>query len=78
MKEKGWKTLAIIFISLFVLETIGIIFLINLGNSTIDKKNECIAECMNFGEDATYSFNMYDNICECYIGNELAKTKYIR
>ncbi|KKM88832.1 hypothetical protein LCGC14_1254880, partial [marine sediment metagenome] len=38
----GWKVTAIIFIILFILETVFFIGILSIGFSEIDKENQCI------------------------------------
>ncbi|KKM10463.1 hypothetical protein LCGC14_1721800, partial [marine sediment metagenome] len=38
----GWKLTAIIFIVLFILETVFFIGILSIGFSEIDKENQCI------------------------------------
>ena len=45
MKPETWKTLALIFIILFTIETLTFIFLYRTGAEEIRKENECIFEC---------------------------------
>jgi len=73
----GWKITAIIFISLFVLQTMIFIGLLSMGLSIIYKENQCGMECSNFNDESSYLYDMDSNICECYINNEVVKSMYI-
>lgn len=73
----GWKLTAIVFIVLFILETILFISIIVIGFSQIDKENQCI---YNVCEDESYDSYTYDDvtsICECYTNGELIKMEYL-
>ena len=84
VKEEGdklrmanlWKTTAIIFIILFLIETIGVIFLFQLGMETIEKENECAYNICN--EYDSYAFDSYNNMCYCYENHEIVYEQFIR
>jgi len=67
-RSNGWKTLAIIFITLFILETVGVIYLINLGQKEINKDTDCSFLCKNKNYDA---YQYADSICYCYLDGEV-------
>ena len=60
----GWKITAIIFIILFVLETISVAWMITIGLQQNDKEKECsISVCGNGG----YVSYIYEaDVCHCY------------
>lgn len=61
MKDK-WKTIAIIFIILFVIETTYVIWEVNVYFNEVDKKNECYYDICNGYPDAYYEAD----VCTCY------------
>ena len=68
--SKSWKVLAIIFIILFAVETLGVAYLITTGLKIQDKQERCsINICGNLKADAYYDAN--DNTCYCYQGEEV-------
>jgi hypothetical protein len=77
MKMTNWKTIAIIFIVLFTLETAFMVWAVYISVREEQRTNDCYYNfCGNY-PDALY----YDGICECYeydvMGNPvIAKTKY--
>jgi hypothetical protein len=74
MKQKGWKITAIIFIILFVLETLFLIWAWNLANKSITGENECgYNVCKDYD-----SYQFYNSMCYCYLDNELAYQEYIK
>lgn len=71
----GWKITAIIFIILFILQTILFVGIIYLGYKEISKESEC---SVNICKD--YDAYIYDStyqICYCYKDGEVAHTKYL-
>lgn len=72
---RGWKTLAILFIILFTLETVIVIGLYKIGAAVINNETKCANEiCMNGDYD---SYTYQDNTCICYKDDEVAYTKYM-
>lgn len=80
----GWKLTAIIFIVLFVVETIFLVYAFNLGNSMIENENKCIVNVCGF--DATtglsdisdaFAYDEYNEICYCYKDDVLVKQEYL-
>ena len=73
--SRGWKITAIIFITLFILETIAVTCLIGTGLNETIKKDECRVNVCR-GYDSFY----YDYMggCFCYQENEIVKQEIIR
>lgn len=70
-KINGWKIVAIIFIVLFVLETIGVIWLLQIGTKEIDNRTKCSNEICS---DSSYdSFSYANGICQCYSSGKVSK-----
>lgn len=79
MKHTTWKTLAIIFGILFILETCFIIFSVKISIDEENKTHECYYDVCEEYPDAWYD----DGICYCYDydseGNlEVERTKSLR
>ena len=76
MDKKGWKTIAIIFIVLFILETILIIYSFNLGVGMIERENDCAYNiCADY---ETYYYDDYEQLCYCFIDGEIEHQEYIK
>lgn len=75
--KNGWKITAIIFIVLFVLETILVIGLMKLGTDYIEKENECSYNICGDDIYTAYYYDSYDGACYCYQGDKIALTKWI-
>ena len=74
MKINGWKLTAIIFIALFILETIAFIGIASIGMTINQQETECANDiCQNYE-----AFQYYDSTCYCYMNNEIAYTKYMK
>ena len=74
--QNVWKLIAIIFIVLFILETIGVIYVTNVGLNVINNEKECSYNtCKDY--DAYY-FDSYEGICYCYRGTEITKQEFIK
>jgi len=59
---KGWKTLAIIFIILFTLETLYVVWSVSLALEEEKKTNECYYDICSDTVEAYYELDM----CTCY------------
>ena len=70
-----WKIVAIIFISLFILENLLFVWLLNVGTKLVEEENEC---AINTCADYDSYFYDDDGTCYCYRGDELAYQKYLR
>ena len=78
MEKDTWKALAIIFIFLFVLESIILVCAWNSGTQMIENENTCSMNiCGNDRYDA-YFYDDYDEICYCYTNNEITYSEYLR
>ena len=73
----GWKLTAIIFIVLFILETVFFIGILSIGFSEIDKENQCIYNVCSSPIYNSYTYYDYEGICECYTNGILKKTEYL-
>jgi len=60
--ENKWKTIAIVFIILFIIENMFIGYMIYLGNEDIKKETECLWDICGEHPYAEY----LDNVCYCY------------
>jgi len=75
MEKKGWKILAIVFIILFILETLLVGWLLSLGSSMIEDENECsINICSDYEK---YYYDSSGKICYCFTDGEIAYTEFI-
>ena len=75
MEKTGWKITAIVSISLFLLETLLFVWLVNMGTADIEKDNECsINVCADY---ETYYYDTYNGICYCYTNHEVEYQEYM-
>ena len=79
-KNDHWKTIAIIFITLFVLETILVIWFISLGISMNNRETECSVNiCGEVENTVSYQYDDYDQMCYCVdSNNEVIKQQFIK
>jgi hypothetical protein len=69
----GWKVTAIIFIILFILETLAFVGLLKIGYDEITNENKC---SMNVCADYdSYQYNT--GICYCFDNGEIALQEYL-
>lgn len=66
---KGWKTIAIILIIVLVIENLLFFWVFSVGTDIINKEFEC-GEVICLGYEA-YLYNSVDEICSCYVNNEI-------
>ncbi len=71
-KSNGWRTLAIIFFILLVLETLFIVWAFQVGSQDIENENQC---SINVCADAD-SYSYVDGLCECYSNNKVYHSFY--
>jgi|26BtaG_2_1085354.scaffolds.fasta_scaffold01804_6 hypothetical protein len=76
MKTNKWKTIAIVFICLFLITFFGSLALYKAGIDSIERETECTTICFNKGE--SYYFDYFDNICYCYQDEEIIYQKVIK
>ncbi len=72
MKEQSlvWKILAMIFISLFIIETIFVVWVWVIGSKAISQENKCASICGTDERYGIYSYDVYVNMCYCVTPNE--------
>jgi len=70
-----WKTIGIVFIALFVIETLLISWVVIEGNQSIEKETECAVNICS--EADSYYFDYYEEVCYCYQENELYYMEYM-
>ena len=82
MKDTTWKTLAIVFIILFILETLFWIWIVNIGKEIIEiedreieRKNICAVNICGGGEYDFYNYE--DGLCSCYVGTEIKFSEFV-
>lgn len=79
MENSTWKTLAIVFIILFTIETLYLIFSFTIYFNEEDKMNQCFYEICEDNVEAYYEYG----VCTCYDWNEnlgkyeINKTEYL-
>ena len=76
MEKGAWKTIAIIFIIIFILQTSLVILIVKIALNDIAKEDEC---SINVCSDSdAYKFDTYESMCYCYKNGELDKQQFIR
>lgn len=74
-----WKIVAVIFIVLFVLETVAFIWFFSFGTRVLSNDVECSVNICGQMEGVTsYIYDSYESICYCYSGDEIVKEQYLR
>lgn len=78
-QQTNWKTIAIVFITLFVLQSLLGIFLIVIGELDYQKETECaINVCDQLNDSTSYVYDYYEHICYCYnADDEIIKQEFI-
>ena len=75
MEKQGWKITAIVFISLFVVETLIMGYLIQTGLESIENENIC---AFDICEDSdSYYYDIYEEVCYCYDYNMLGELEVV-
>lgn len=85
IKKNIWRTVAIIFIALAVLEAIILIIWWNTGTKYMENENKCAYDICGFssitGESPEFDAYLYDDvvdICYCYKDGEVVKQEYLK
>jgi hypothetical protein len=64
-----WKTVAIVFIILFTLETAYVLYATSIGTEMINNDYDCAyITCENY---ETYNYDSYSKICQCFENHEV-------
>jgi len=71
----NWKITAIVFIILFVLQTVAFGGLLWYGNDIIKKEETCVSLCNGYD---SYYFDEYTNVCECNLDGYVQKQMVIK
>lgn len=71
VKNNKWKTVAIVFIVLFALETSFIVWAFNLGVESENKELECANEICFNKNSSSYMFDSYTDTCQCFDNSKL-------
>jgi len=73
-----WKVMAIVFMAMFVIETIILIWAFNAGTNIIEKESECASNiCEVSTEHEAYSYDDYEKICYCFDDGKITYKEYI-
>jgi len=76
MNDKTWKVLAIVFMSLFILESLFLGWAMIEGSNQIQIETECSAICADKGA-VYYIDEVYEKICYCIIDDENVHVQYM-
>lgn len=69
----NWKIIALVFISLFLVETIAVAWLFLIGSGVLQKESECAWHC---GEKDLF-YAIEGDICVCVDGDMEVIDKYL-
>jgi len=80
MKNNTWKVLAIIFITLFILESIFLGWALLVGTNMIENESECsINVCGRLETTMSFIYDEYNKMCYCYDNTgEVIHQQYIK
>jgi len=74
--NNGWKIIGIIFIIISIMEFLLIAMFYSIGSKMIDNENECVYNVCG-DKYETYSYDEWNDVCYCYVGDELVYQKYM-
>jgi len=74
--KNPWKLVAIIFIIMFVLETLLLVAWWSYGSKAIDQDNECAFNVCKLYD--AYQVDYINNVCYCYYNGEIKYSEYMR
>jgi len=70
-----WKTIAIIFIIIAILEAIFMIWAWNYGTESIENETYCSVEVCQYAD--AFFYDDYTKACYCYVDNEIVSQEII-
>jgi len=76
-KMNGWKITAIIFIILFVLETLAGLWIVSKGLDVVKKEDACSQVICGPDTYDAYWYDRAGEICYCYHDHELMYQEYL-
>lgn len=66
MGKNTWMIVAIIFIVLFAVETISVLYLLNVGMNQIEMESLCSNFVCAEGGYASFTYDTNTDVCACY------------
>ena len=69
MEKSRWKTIAIIFIILFLIETLIVLAVISIGYDIIEKEERCEKDICSGSDVFYFDYDDYNEMCYCYDEN---------
>lgn len=76
-RKFNWKTIAIIFITLFILETLTFVSLYSLGKDILEKEQYCSNDVCYDSKWVSYYYDYVDDFCYCYDIDGRQQIKYL-
>lgn len=61
-----------------VIETSIFAYLLYIGTDQIEKENDCVINVCGSDIYDGYYYNMYENICYCFSGDEITHIEYLK
>lgn len=74
----GWKVTAIIFIILFILETILFGTIIKLGVDEFNRESECSVNVCGASYYDAFYYDSYEQMCYCYWDGEVTHQEFLK
>jgi len=81
-ESNHWKTLAIIFMVLFIVETGAVVWLYQIGVEELAKEEDALLKenicSINICRgDEAYFYNVRTSVCDCYVNGAIVHTEVI-
>lgn len=71
----NWKVFGIVFMILFILETLLLVWMFSIGSKMIQRDTECgVNVCSDF---ESYYYDDFEKLCYCFNDNEIVFQKYM-
>lgn len=71
-----WKTVAILFIIISILEGATLYYVFSEGTKIIENENECSINICS--EQSVYYYDVVESMCYCFEGEDIVKEVYIK
>lgn len=75
MEEKNWKIVALIFMGLFLIETVLVAMAYNVGTKLVEMEKECMFDTC--GDYSSYYFDQSEQNCYCFDNGEVSIVQHI-
>lgn len=78
MENNKWRTLAIVFIILFSVETIFFVSIAYVGLKQLEREDDCKTFCYQFEYGDSFLYDEETKLCQCWKDGEVKYSEVIK